>query len=83
MKKSDLYYEVSAKEYMIFYKHRKIGGRYFPEKGAAGKRGMMQKKENSELAEIDIHMILEGRGDKRYHDVIERIDDSFEKYRKS
>jgi len=82
MKKSDLYYEANASGYIIFYKHRCIGGGVNPEPVSHGKKGSRQKKAMENQASLDIKFILEGRGEQRYHDKINHIDASFEKYRK-
>lgn len=82
MREKDLYYEANASGFLLFYKHRCIGGTVGKEKGSRGAKGRRQKQKFIRLAEIQIKLILEGRGEKRYHDQINDIEASFERWRK-
>lgn len=82
MKKSDFDYEADASGYKIYYKYRCIGGRPSKEKAKPGYPGSMMKRDNIERAELDIHLILKGRGDPSYVEMIEKYDAAFERWRK-
>lgn len=67
----ELYYEYNTKGYMLYYRGKPIGGGGI-DKYAKGCRANLSLFRT--YAEVDKREILSGRGQKRYLDLIEKID---------
>lgn len=81
-KKKDLYYEANASGYLIFYKHRCLGGEKIKGKPRAGYAGRRAKDAWEEKAALQVRLIIEGRGLPRFHNKIDDIEQSFERWKK-
>lgn len=72
MKKPDeLYYEYTTKYYMLYYRGKPLGGAGIAREARGCRANLKLFKE---CAERDKQAILNGRGDKRYLEVIDKID---------
>ena len=76
LNRKDFHATINAEGYMIFYKNNPIGGAGIIGKFKGRTARKKQTTDNAVIAEIEIMRLVEGTGQKRFYEQINKIEEA-------